>query len=234
MALHPNKILVTFGDNSIVAMELPTLEVIDLLSSSWLPQTYGDITAVHCDAIGEKNFVYLGTSEGVFIVLDVLETMIRVCEFQLAPTDFGLAGKSVSITEIQMCPKDERYVAVAFEGGDLDEGYVVIYDFTKHKVHRQFTLPAVGTLVWNHTGEQLFAGTRRGQIYVVNPEKNTCQKMWTADDEVLGGGDDDDDGIDTVSIRKLSWLAPQDNDGEGCLFLLLGTVLVWTRSAITI
>ena len=68
-------LLSRLGDNSIVAMELPSLEVVDLLSSSWLPETFGDITAVHCDTVGEKNFVYLGTSEGVFIALDVMDSM---------------------------------------------------------------------------------------------------------------------------------------------------------------
>lgn len=219
--LYPNKILVVFDDNSVVAMELPSLEVVDLLSSSWLPRTFGDITAIHCDFISEKNFVYLGTSEGVFIVLDVMESMIRVCEFQLSKADFGLALKEVSISDIQVCPKDDRFVAVGFEGGDLEEGHVVIYDFVKHKVHKSFTLPSISAMAWHHGGEFLYVASRNGQLFIINVEKGTWMKVWTAENEVICC--DEEDMFTSVTIRRLSWLAPQkdDDDDDGCLFLLL-------------
>lgn len=218
--LFPNKILTVFGDNSMVAMELPSLEVVDLLSSSWLPRTFGDITAVHCDTVGEKNFVYLGTSEGVFIVLDVMESMIRVCEFQLSKADFGLGSKDVSISDIQISPKDEKFIAVGFEGGDLDEGYVVIYDLVKHKVHKSFTVPSVSTMAWHHSGDFLYAGTRKGELYIINVEKSTCLKTWSAEDELISSEDDGEEAW--AAIRRISWLAPQKEDEEGCLFLMLG------------
>lgn len=215
-----------FGDNSLVAMEIPSLEVIDLLPSNWLPQTFGDLTAIHSDTVSEKNFVYLGTSEGVFIVLDIMESMIRVCDFQLSKSDFGFSSKEVSISDIQLCPKDEKFVAVGFEGGDLEEGHVVIYDFVKHKVHKSFNLPSISSMAWHHLGEVLYAGTRNGELYSINVEKNSCLKIWTAEDEVISNGDDD--GEDTiVAIRRLSWLAPQKDDEEGCLFLLIGMILLF-------
>lgn len=218
--LFPNKILTVFGDNSIVAMELPSLEVVDLLSSSWLPRTFGDITAVHCDTVGEKNFVYLGTSEGVFIVLDVMESMIRVCEFQLSKADFGLGSKEVSISDIQISPKDEKFIGVGFEGGDFDEGYVVIYDLVKHKVHKSFPVPSVSTMAWHHSGDFLYAGTRKGELYIINVEKSTCLKTWSAEDELISSEDDGEEAW--AAIRRISWLAPQKEDEEGCLFLMLG------------
>ncbi len=129
VALHPNRILVAFGDNSLVVMELPTLEVIDLLrSSSWMNPKWGDITAIHCDMPNEKNFIYVGTSEGYLTVLDVMESAVRVCDFELTTSDFSLQGQSFSISDIQSCPKDERFLVIGFDGGNANCGAVVVYD----------------------------------------------------------------------------------------------------------
>lgn len=158
VALHPNKILVVFGDNSIVVMELPSLEVIDLLPPAWLPSKLGDITSIHADLPCEKNFVYIGTSEGSLQVLDVMESAIRVCDFTLHRNELGISG-SFSISDIQSCPKDERYLAIALDGASVDSGYVIIFDFVKSKVHKSFKTKAIASLSWHHLGEVLFAGT---------------------------------------------------------------------------
>ncbi len=157
VALYPNKILVVFGDNSIVIMELPSLEVIDLLPPSWLPSKLGDITAIHADLPSEKNFVYIGTSEGSLQVLDVMESAIRVCDFTLNRNELGISG-SFAISDIQSCPKDERYIAIALDGSSVDSGYVIIFDFVKNKVHKSFKTKAIASLYWHHLGEVLFAG----------------------------------------------------------------------------
>lgn len=159
LPLYPNRIIVAFGNNSLVLMELPSLEVIDLLNSDWLSPKYGDLTALHCDTPSEKNFVYVGTSQGVLIVIDILETSIRICDYQLKLSDFGLSDQSLSISDIQSCPKDEKFIAVGFDGDFVESGHIVIFDLVKRKVHRQFSTSAVSSMVWHHQGEILYAGT---------------------------------------------------------------------------
>jgi WD40 repeat protein len=168
VALHPNRIIVAFGDNSLVVMELPTLEVIDLLPPSWLSShRCGDITAIHCDAPSEKNFVYVGTSEGYLTVLDVMESAVRICDFELNLTDFGLQGQSLSISDIESCPKDERYLAVGFDG--VDNGAIVVYDLVKHKILKQFQTHGISALQWHQAGEVLFAGISSVFFVLVPP-----------------------------------------------------------------
>jgi hypothetical protein len=61
-----NTILCVFADNSLVVLDLPTLNVLDLLpGSQWLPtnKAAGEITFVHVDEPAEKNFVFVGTSK---------------------------------------------------------------------------------------------------------------------------------------------------------------------------
>jgi WD40 repeat protein len=221
VALHPNRILVTFCDNSMVVMELPTLEIIDLLKPTWMHSKWGDITAVHCDAVSEKNFVYIGTSDGYLTVLDVMEGSIRICDFELNLTDMGLQGmSSFSVSDIQSCPKDERYLAIGFDGTTKSQGAVVVYDLVKHKVHKQFKTASISTLQWHHLGEILYAGTSTGEILVINPEKNICISAWNAKDEKI---EDDEHGESSEGfIRRISWLPPQTDGTEGCLFVLVG------------
>ena len=155
--LYPNKILVAFSDNSLVAMDLPTLEVIDLLPSSWLPLCYGDLSALHSDLYGEKNFVYLGTTEGLVFVLELTETALRICDYQITKVNLGISNKSVTIADLQLSPKDEKYLAIGLDGET--EGFVMIYDLNKQKISKQYTTPtAISSLVWHHSGDILYAG----------------------------------------------------------------------------
>jgi len=139
-------------------MELPSLEVIDLLEPSWLSSKAGDITAIYADLPSEKNFVYVGTSEGTVQVLDVMESAIRICDFPLGRNELGLSGTSFSVSDIQLCPKDERYLAIGLDGASTEEGCVVVYDFLKSKVHKTFRTKSVASIYWHHLGEVLFAG----------------------------------------------------------------------------
>ncbi len=219
--LHPNKILAAFADNSIVIMELPTLEIIDLLEPSWLSSRHGDISSIYCDLPSEKNFVYIGTTEGYLNVLDVMESAIRICDFELSSSsDLGLTGQSMSISDIQSCPKDERYLAIGLEGGSTESGAIVVYDLVKHKVHKMFKTAGISSMHWHHFGEILYAGTRTGEVIAVNVEKTNPFTVWKAKEELV---DEDDDSC-AISIRRISWLAPQtEEEDEGCLFAMIAT-----------
>jgi hypothetical protein len=155
--LDVDKLMVIYSDNSIELLELPTMVVVDELPASWIGTKNGNITAVHNDEPGEKNYTYIGTSEGVLQVLDVLDTSIRVCDFTVTHKTLGVS-KPMSITDIQMYPKEEKYVAISFASEVALVGAVVIFDFSKMKAHRQFDTKAVACLSWNSTGEALYAG----------------------------------------------------------------------------
>lgn len=55
----------------------------------------------------------------------------------------------------------------------------------------------------------------------MNPERGTCNTVWNAKDEKIDD-DDDDDNSSALYIRRISWLAPQQEGAEGCLFVLIG------------
>lgn len=226
-ALHDNRIIVCYSDNSLVVMELPTLDIIDLYSGSWLDRKSGDISVVQVDGPGEKNFTYIGTSEGVVLVLDVTESSIRHVDFKLTWSDLGV-GQSMMVSDIQVCPKDDRYLAISFSGSKGNQGAIVIFDLVKHKVHKNFKTAAVTTLEWNCTGEVLYAGTRLGEILSTGLEKSGTSCVWNAKVERCDESDDDDvdaDGDAAVTVRRLYWLAPQPNSPDGCLFAALGKSL---------
>ena len=169
-ALDPDMIVVAFSDNSIDVLELPGLNVVGELPSSWLDSRSGNITAVYVDEPGEKNYVYVGTSEGVLQVLDVTGATVRLVDFSLTPKAMGLS-KQMAISDISLCPKDEKYIAVSFESTLVIHGAVVIFDLSKMKAHRVFETKAINTLAWTNTGDALFAGmskTTKQSFYCVH------------------------------------------------------------------
>lgn len=159
VALDPDMILVAFSDNSIDVLELPSLGLVGDLSGAWVGHKNGHITALHVDVPGEKNFTYVGTSEGVLQVLDVADGSLRVCDFNLTWKAMGITCV-MSISDIQMCPKDEKFIAVSFESKMVHLGAVVIFDLSKMKAHRVFETKAMLSLAWNHTGDLLYGGKK--------------------------------------------------------------------------
>lgn len=96
-------ILVTYADNSLAVLSLPSLNVIDLLPGSWLPARVGNITSVYADDTRDRHYAYFGTSGGHVYVADV-QSNIRICEYSLNPSDLGI-DSSLSIVDLQICPK---------------------------------------------------------------------------------------------------------------------------------
>ncbi len=222
VSLHHDKILVSFNDNSIVVMELPSLDVVDLLSPSWL-QRSGDISVIHVDVPGEKNFAYVGTTDGSVFVLDVMEASIRICDFKITCVELGLAA-GLAVSDIQMCPKDDRYLAVGFGGSSATAGAIVIYDLMKSKVHRTFKTSAITCMDWMCSGEGLFAGTMTGELVSAGLDKGAAVEVWNASSERADDADDDGDSESeaAVIIRRVTWLPPQSGSTDGCLFASLG------------
>ncbi len=240
--LHPNKILVAFADNSLVALELPTLEVLDLLPpSAWLsPKKDGDITSLYCDLPSEKNFVFCGTSEGNVYILDIMESQIRICDYSILATDWGINNTKLAITDIQINPRNDRFLTIGCgDGPSISQGMICVFDLEKHKLYKQFkTAGAVSNITYHHMGEVLYVATRNGYLQSINIEKGSVINSWHSKGELLddddnGSNDGDSDGDNEdeserqskgiVAIRKLSWLAPQTTNPHdtGCLFALL-------------
>ena len=155
--LYPNKLLVTYDDNSMVCMEIPSLDIVDMLTPSWVGcSKNGDITTVDVDWPSQKNFVYVGSSQGVVQVLDVLEASVRICDYTISCADVGLSEK-LSVSAIKICPKDERYLTIGYRGALASVGAIAIFDLQKKKVLKLFKTAAVTSISWNHTGELLYA-----------------------------------------------------------------------------
>lgn len=159
-ALDPDLLLVAYTDNSVDVLELPSMSLVGDLPGSWIGSRNGDITAVFVDEPGEKNYVYVGSSEGVLQVLDATDSTLRVSDFTLTWKTMGLSA-AMAISDIKLCPKDEKYLAVAFEGPLTDQGAVVIFDLSKMKPHRVYETKAMLCMTWNHVGEVLYGGTLR-------------------------------------------------------------------------
>jgi WD40 repeat protein len=155
-----NSILVAFEDNSLAVLDLPNLNILDLLpGNTWLnSKQCGDITFIHVDEPADKPFVFVGTSRGYIFVLEVKDS-IRVCEYMLTPSDLGLAPScNMVVAEIAVCPKDEKYIAVGLSSADRALGKVVVFNFVKHKIKTTHDTLSISSVCWDHTGETLYAG----------------------------------------------------------------------------
>lgn len=159
VVVYPNKLFVTFSDNSAQLLELPSLTLVALLGSNWITNRNENITTVYVDEAGQLPFAFVGTSEGVVSVLDLSGPFsIRVCDYVISWKTFGLKS-AYQVTDIQIYPKDEKYLAISYDSISSSAGHVVIYDLTKQKPYRSYdTTNAIVSLAWQHQGDMLFAG----------------------------------------------------------------------------
>ena len=157
VVVYPNRLVVTFADNSVQLLELPSMQLLALLGSNWIANRNEIITAVHVDEPGQLPFAYVGTSEGSVSVLDLSGAFIRVCDYIISWKTVGLKSP-FKVTDIQMCPKDEKYIAISYDAISSSTGHVVIFDLTKQRPYRSYDTSAIVSLAWQHQGEMLFAG----------------------------------------------------------------------------
>jgi hypothetical protein len=95
---------------------------------------------------------------GYVFVLEVKDT-IRICEYMLTPADLGIAASaSMVVSEIAVCPKDEKYIAVGLSTANKQTGKVVVFNFVKHKIKTTHDTEAIASVCWDHTGETVYAG----------------------------------------------------------------------------
>lgn len=234
--VHPSvkplyRLLLLLADGSVELVEFDqtTIILIDVKS----PKAIGcrkdeKILTLYVDEAGMLPFAYLGSSRGGFHVIECLASSIRVCDYHLPR--FPRTSSKMALVSIKICPKDERYIGLAYYDFEENAGLVVVYDMSKKKTSSQYHGLAVLTLEWEHTGNVLFAGTSTGELYAlgIKQKEEEARQIWKY------SGEDSDD----IQIRKLIWLAPQEskNGDEGensCLFALIASPDGKDRESIT-
>jgi hypothetical protein len=223
-----DKIIVTFADNSMAVLALPSLTLLTRLDN-WLGKSCGDITSLYSSYILSQSYIFVGTSEGFVRVLDVTsdeshQHSIRECDYTITSANAGVTAGMV-VSSLQLCPKDEKYLAISYDSYDGStsncSGVTIIYDLAKKKVHRTYKSTGVTCISWNHVGDVLYAGTRTGEVLALGLEKVSCLNVWNVKAEIIE--DDDTDEEKVTSVRKMNWMGPQKPSDVGCLFVLIGS-----------
>ncbi len=99
-----NKILVAYGNNTISVLEIPSLNIVCTLNSSWLGANAGDITVIHYDESISNEYFFVGTSTGYLFVLQICDTLIRECEYFIKSSDNG-TNLNFAVSDIKISPK---------------------------------------------------------------------------------------------------------------------------------
>eukprot|EP01035_Chromulina_nebulosa_P020105 gene20105-26103_t len=139
------------------------------------------------------------TTEGDFYVIHATDTSLRICDYTLTSAQVGVIDKDMILTDIHICPKDERYIALSYEGPNDDIGSVVIFDLKKKLPFKQYRTTAITSLAWNHTGDFLYAGTRIGELLSMTIEKSPST-IYNTNSELINTEDL------PIAIRKILWL----------------------------
>ena len=211
-----DKVFISNNDNSLALLSVPSLELIDMFNPDWLGKSYGHISYVYVDEPSELNFVYIGTTRGFIIVLDVKDGKIRLCDYMITLEEIGLQS-NMGVRSIQLCPLDDKFIAIAYRDRDDADGAIVIFDLVKKKLVRAYSTSAITTLAWTHTGHALYAGTVNGDVLRID-----FANLVLSDYSVIWSYKNYYDSIDfPVAIRNMVWLASQDPSSTclGCLLV---------------
>mmetsp|Transcript_6254 Transcript_6254/g.9444 ORF Transcript_6254/g.9444 Transcript_6254/m.9444 type:complete len:1136 (+) Transcript_6254:136-3543(+) len=225
VSAYDENILVRFADNSLSVFMIPSLTLSHHLPASWLNEACGDITTIHIDEYHPRHYAYLGTTEGYVRVLQVLPEF-REVEYCITCSDAGVGGH-MAVSDLQICPKDEKYLLIAYDGVDDESvGAVVVYDLAKRRSYRVYKTAGITTAAFNHNGDMLFAGTRLGDVLVLGLDKVSSVTVWNTRSEMMedDGSDDDVRADETMIVRKMHWMPPLSPTQEGCLFVLIGSL----------
>eukprot|EP01041_Mallomonas_annulata_P006170 gene6170-12502_t len=222
MSLQEDKILVACGDHSLVVLSLPYLHICpsNIVPNTWLESSAGGITSVYFDEYLGRNYVYIGTFEGSFQVIQIFPTF-RICEYKITSSELDLS-RGMSVSSIATCPKEERYVAIGFDGPFADVGAVVIYDILKRKPYRFYNTSAVTSIAWHHSGDFLFAGTKNGDVLCLYHDKKLVERFWNAAHEHIHRDST------PIIIRNIVWLPSQSSFSSSSSTPYTGCKVVWS------
>jgi hypothetical protein len=100
--LNEGQILVSFENNALLVLDIPDLNLVSYIGESWLRT--GDITCIRHDEKSDKRFVFVGTTDGYVLVLEVLPAAIREIDYMITLSELGLP-ESMCASDIQLHPK---------------------------------------------------------------------------------------------------------------------------------
>eukprot|EP00457_Paulinella_chromatophora_P000402 gb/GEZN01000402.1/.p1 GENE.gb/GEZN01000402.1/~~gb/GEZN01000402.1/.p1 ORF type:complete len:1472 (+),score=339.31 gb/GEZN01000402.1/:121-4416(+) len=126
-----------------------------------------------CACLPGKRFLFVGTSLGTVVVLNLVEQ--RWCTYEVA----CLASRKSPVTSLMMKPKDESQLLIAYGTGEL-----FTYHTNTRKLHRKYeqaSTEAEGSVrgpirsaVWDPSGEWIAAGFQNGDLLVWRRKTNTA------------------------------------------------------------
>lgn len=158
-SIYPDKIVCVYEDNTVAVYELPKLHLLSVLTDKWLPSKYGNISTCYVDEQSLRPYIYFGTADGTLHVIEVTSNNdLRVVDFNISTSKLNLP-KDSTIIDCGVYPKDEKYIAIAYNCPPNYDGVIILFDFVKNKVFKQFSCKSITCLSWVHSGDLLYAGT---------------------------------------------------------------------------
>jgi len=198
--LEEDKILVRYGDDSLSVYSLPSLDRVCRMPGSWMGNRR-EITCMHVDEASGRSYAYFGSSDGMLLIVQFVcaSGSFRLCQYSVSWGEAGLPSR-MELRDIQMCPKDERFIALGYASAG-SSSRVVIYDLSKLKAHRSYAIDnAVTSLQWDHLGSTLYAATATGSLLALGLDRTVSSLLWSSDSERSSYSSDD---TAVLAIRKL-------------------------------
>jgi hypothetical protein len=130
--------LVVYDDNSLAVFRLPTLEILDTASRTWITNSDDhpgiELSCLHVDAFAEKSqraFVYIGTSLGDVHVLEISTTTgsIRICDYVISCRDVDIATPMRVTAILSVILVDDKLIDYSIVFSFLEDlfSYIVLY-----------------------------------------------------------------------------------------------------------
>jgi len=132
-----DKVLIAYGNNSLTLFDLPYLNTVYSLHESWLGRKAGDITYIHYDDAMQGNFVYVGTSSGYVLVLEMSQSSLRECDYLITLNDVGINADVMAVSSIEMYPEVHLLLNLFFTS-DTNAFYYFCYSYNRTKNTLQF------------------------------------------------------------------------------------------------
>ncbi|KAL7679449.1 putative WD40/YVTN repeat-like-containing domain superfamily [Plasmopara halstedii] len=173
-------LVVAYSDSSIRVFDLASGTILSCVSDAW---TTSIITSIETLKYTDSPFFFVATDDGEIHV--VHEATGRVSTYVIRPQDLSISHCE-GVTAIATHPKDANLLLIAYDTYPA----VLLWDFTKRRVIREFTLSiktqkeacresqndasvcnSPQCLSWHSSGKRFVAGYKYGGIAVFRVDK---------------------------------------------------------------